>query len=64
MEEIEKSNKIYQIEIDNMKALKDSETQKVLRLQTEMEQLSKRIQDLEHANQKNENLAAERCRQL
>lgn len=62
MEEIEKSNKIYQIEIDNMKALKDSETQKVLRLQTEMEQLSKRIQDLEHANQKNENLAAERCR--
>ena len=62
MEEIEKSNKIYQIEIDNMKALKDSETQKVLRFQTEMEQLSKRIQDLEHANQKNENLAAERCR--
>ena len=62
MEEIEKSNKIYQIEIDNMKALKDSETQKVLRLQTEMEQLGKRIQDLEHANQKNENLAAERCR--
>ena len=64
VDQMELQNKNYQIEIERQISLKDAEIQKSKLLQKEIEKLHDRIASLESLNQKNENLASEKQRQL
>ena len=64
IDKIELQNQNYQIEIDKLKMAKAAETQKAQEIGKEVEKLMYRITELEMANQKNENLGAEKHRQL
>ena len=64
VDEMENQNKAYQLEIEKIKQKMEGEKQKMVMLLTENEKLNERINQLVNANQSNENLGAEKYRQL
>lgn len=64
VDEMENQNKAYQMEIEKIKLKMESERQKMGMVVAENEKLNDRISQLMNANQSNENLGAEKYRQL
>jgi Txe/YoeB family toxin of Txe-Axe toxin-antitoxin module len=61
---MENQNRAYQLEIEKIKLKVEAEKQKYTMILVENEKLNDRINQLVNANQSNENLGAEKYRQL